>query len=92
MPNRSLEVAANATLRFRYDWDDQNLQFLLLVNDSGAVKILPIDEALWRARGYDQCCWRPAEDSYVVPPLETLADAPVALRPTLDGHYVMYQP
>lgn len=90
--NRNIEIASNDTLPFHYDWDDQNLQFLLVIGPSGAIKILAIDEHIWRARGYGECCWHPANDTYVIPPLAGLPDAPAALLPTLEGEYVLYRP
>lgn len=64
--NRNIPIGVNSTYRFEFDYDDQNLQFVL-VNFGEETRILKIDEPFWENDSYQSCSYPPKNDTYKIP-------------------------
>lgn len=76
-------LAAGATLRVVYDWDDVSFRHILVRSRGGPLLILDTDRAVG-------CCYSPRQTLYVIPRLTTLRRAPPELEMCRSGKYVEY--
>ena len=87
--NIRFHLMPNESITIKYDWDDQNFQFVLVENSSGAVHIMLIDDhQLESLPDLCRCCSPPDQDLYSIPDFEQLEDALDWLLPTIQGEFV----
>lgn len=86
--NTRFRLDDGESLNLTYNWDDQNLQFIIVEYGNDDVRIVKIDEYEWRGHSYRGCCSPTEEDMYTIPHRTELPPCPEVLRPTIDGDFL----
>ena len=87
--NTQFHLMPNESISIKYDWDDQNLQFIMVESSSEIIQLLPLDESKWENWTIcQQCCCSPDNSSYSIPTLNQLETAPEWLHSTIQGEFV----
>jgi len=86
--NTRFHLGINDSIKITYDWDDQNLQFVIVEYPDEDIRILKLDGELWENITYKKCCCPPAQDNYTIPLRSELPLCPEILKPAIHGEYV----
>ena len=86
--NTRFHLLPNESTVIKYDWDDQNLQFIMVEDTLGTTYIIPLDESKWNNSTICQCCCPPDATFYSIPNCILLEVAPDWLLPTIQGEFV----
>ena len=86
--NTKFALDADENFTMTYDWDDQNLQFVIVEFPDNDTRILKIDAESWEERSYRSCCYFADEETYSIPPKSELPECPEVLKATIHGRRV----
>ncbi|MBU4190037.1 MAG: hypothetical protein KJ886_03455 [Candidatus Thermoplasmatota archaeon] len=88
--NTRFHLGVNDSIKITYDWDDQNLQFVIIEYPDEDIRILKLDGEMWENITYKEGggCNPPDQDNYSIPPRSTLPPCPEILKPTINGEQV----
>jgi hypothetical protein len=86
--NNRFDLNKGESLKITYDWDDQNLQFVVIEFPKDDIRILRIDVEFWENQTYNGGFWAPREYKYIITPKNELPLCPEILKLTIKGKYV----
>lgn len=83
--NTRIHLPSNDSRVIKYDYSEQNLQFIIVEFADGTLGILKIEEVLWETLDYNRCCLQSKQTNATIPLKSTIITCPDELEPAHGG-------